>query len=65
MAKCSICSKTAAFGKKTSYSHSHVTGRHRRVRKANIQRMKILIGGVAKHAYVCTGCLKSGRVVKA
>ena len=31
----------------------------------NLQRVRILVGGVAQRTYVCTRCLKSGRVEKA
>ena len=31
----------------------------------NLQRVRVLLDGKAKRAYVCTRCLKSGRVEKA
>ena len=31
----------------------------------NLQRVRVLLGGVAKRAYVCTRCLRSGKVHKA
>jgi large subunit ribosomal protein L28 len=31
----------------------------------NLQRVRILIDGVARRAYVCTRCLKGGKVQKA
>ncbi|MDX6524797.1 MAG: large subunit ribosomal protein [Gaiellales bacterium] len=31
----------------------------------NLQKMRILIDGVAQRAYVCTRCLKAGKVSKA
>ena len=31
----------------------------------NLQRVRVLVGGVARRAYVCTRCLKSGKVEKA
>ena len=31
----------------------------------NPQRVRVLLGGKAMRAYVCTRCLKSGRVEKA
>lgn len=31
----------------------------------NLQRVRVLLKGKAQRAYVCTRCLKSGRVVKA
>jgi large subunit ribosomal protein L28 len=31
----------------------------------NLQRVRILLNGVARRTYVCTRCLKTGRVEKA
>jgi large subunit ribosomal protein L28 len=31
----------------------------------NLQRIRVLIDGTAKRAYVCTRCLRSGKVQKA
>jgi large subunit ribosomal protein L28 len=31
----------------------------------NLQKVRVLIGGTAKRAYVCTRCLKGGKVQKA
>jgi large subunit ribosomal protein L28 len=31
----------------------------------NLQRVRMVVNGVARRAYVCTRCLKSGRVTKA
>jgi len=31
----------------------------------NLQRVRVLLDGVARRAYVCTRCLKTGRVQKA
>ena len=31
----------------------------------NLQRVRVLLGGTARRAYVCTRCLKSGKVEKA
>ena len=31
----------------------------------NLQRVRIVVNGAAKRVYVCTRCLKSGKVVKA
>ncbi len=62
MAKCEICDKSISFGKK--YSHSHI--RTNRAWKPNIQRVKVLINGITpKKLYVCTRCLRSGKVQRA
>ena len=31
----------------------------------NLQRVRVLLGGVKQRAYVCTRCLKAGKVQKA
>jgi large subunit ribosomal protein L28 len=31
----------------------------------NLQRIRILVDGTAKRAYVCTRCLKAGKIQKA
>ena len=62
MAKvCHSCGKGPAFGQ--SRSHSMVATKRRF--DPNLQRVRMLVNGVAKRAYVCTRCLKSGKVQKA
>ncbi|MCX5778088.1 MAG: 50S ribosomal protein L28 [Elusimicrobia bacterium] len=58
--KCSLCGKAPVAGR--SVSHSHKTTNRRFL--PNLQRQRILVEGVAKRAYVCTGCIKSGKVVR-
>ena len=60
MAKCYVCGKTTSFGRQVSKSH-RVT---RTKRKANLQRIKIKVNGGVKRVYVCTKCLKAGKVEK-
>ena len=60
-AKCQVCGKGPSWG--MSVSHSHV--RTKRRWNPNIQRIRALVGGAPKRLYVCTGCIKSGKVVKA
>ena len=61
MAVCSVCGKGAHFGNNVSHSHR----RTNRMWKSNIKRVKIKVNGAAQHAYVCTQCLKSGKVERA
>lgn len=61
MAKCEICGKGVTFGKK--YSHSHI--RTNRQWKPNIQKVKVIIDGSPKKIYVCSRCLRSGKVQRA
>ena len=61
MATCAVCGKGAHFGCNVSQSHR----RTNRMWKANIKRVKVIVNGVPKHQYVCTGCLRSGAVQRA
>ena len=58
---CAICGKKPSFG--TNRSHSMVATRRRF--NPNLQRVRVFIKGVAQRAYVCTKCLKAGKVQKA
>ena len=58
---CVICNKKPGFG--NNRSHSMVATRRRF--NPNLQRMRILLNGSPTRAYVCTRCLKSGKVTKA
>ncbi|HZO96831.1 MAG TPA: 50S ribosomal protein L28 [Gaiellaceae bacterium] len=58
---CAVCGKKPAFGH--NRSHSMVATKRRF--DPNLQRVRMLVGGVARRAYVCTRCLKSGKVTKA
>jgi len=62
MAKvCHSCGKGPAFGQ--SRSHSMVATKRRF--DPNLQRVRVLLHGKATRAYVCTRCLKAGKVQKA
>lgn len=61
MAKCAVCGKGAHFGIKVSHSHR----RSNHMWKSNIKRVRIMENGAAKRAYVCTSCLRSGKVERA
>ncbi len=61
MAKCEACGKDVAFGIKVSHSHR----RSNRTFKPNVQRVKVVLNGVHKHIYVCTRCLRSGKIKRA
>jgi large subunit ribosomal protein L28 len=58
---CSVCGKKPAFGHHRS--HSMVATKRRF--NPNLQRVRVIVDGALKRAYVCTRCLKSGRVQKA
>ena len=62
MAKvCHCCGKGPAFG--NSRSHSMVATRRRF--DPNLQKVRVLDGKTPKRVYVCTRCLKAGKVIKA
>jgi large subunit ribosomal protein L28 len=58
---CAICGKKPGFG--NSRSHSMVATRRRF--NPNLQRVRVMLEGRAQRAYVCTRCLKAGKVEKA
>src|SRR5699024_12251298 len=61
MAKCAICEKGAHFGNNVSHSHR----RTNKMWKSNIKSVRVKVNGATKKMYVCTSCLKSGRVERA
>lgn len=62
MAKvCHSCGKGPAFG--NNRSHSMVATRRRF--NPNLQRVRILVEGSPRRAWVCTRCLKAEKVQKA
>ena len=58
---CAICGKKPSFGH--NRSHSMVATKRRF--NPNLQRVRMLLNGKATRAYVCTRCLKAGKVTKA
>lgn len=61
MAKCEYCGKEMSFGIKVSHSHR----RSNRTWKPNIKKVKTIVNGSPKRVYVCTRCLRSGKVERA
>jgi large subunit ribosomal protein L28 len=60
-AVCQVCGKKPWFGMSVSHSHR----RTKRRWNPNIQRVRALVGGTSRHLYVCTSCIKAGKVTKA
>ena len=58
MAKCSVCNKGVTFGHNVSHSN-HKTNR---MWKPNICKVKAVVNGTPKTVYVCSRCLRSGKV---
>jgi len=61
MAVCQICNKGAHFGIKVSHSHR----RSNKMWKSNVKSVKVNVNGNNKKMYVCTSCLRSGKVERA
>jgi large subunit ribosomal protein L28 len=62
MAKvCISCGRKPAFGH--SRSHSMVATKRRF--NPNLQKVRIEVDGAPRREYVCTRCLKAGKVTKA
>jgi large subunit ribosomal protein L28 len=60
-AVCEVCGKKPSWGMSVSHSHR----RTKRRWNPNIQRIRALKGSTPTRMYVCTGCIKAGKVVKA
>ena len=61
MAKCEFCDKGVTFGIQVSHSHR----RSNRPWKPNVKRVKAIVNGTPRHVYVCTRCMRSGKVTRA
>jgi large subunit ribosomal protein L28 len=55
---CDICGKGPGFGKNVSFSHRRTPRRF----NPNIQRRRVVVGGTPKRVYVCTSCIKAGKI---
>lgn len=61
MAKqCAICNKKTVTGRNISHAHN-VTSREW---KPNLQRVRAVVNDGTRRIWVCTRCLRSGKVVK-
>ena len=58
--RCYVCGKGPMTGHNVSHAHNLTKRRW----LPNLQKITILEAGEKKRVYVCTKCLKSGRVVK-
>ncbi|MDD6434902.1 MAG: 50S ribosomal protein L28 [Clostridiales bacterium] len=61
MARCEICDKGAHFGMNVSHSHR----RSPRMWKSNVKSVFVKTEGGRKKMYVCTSCLRAGKVERA
>jgi large subunit ribosomal protein L28 len=59
--RCEICNKGVVFGIQISHSDR----KSNRSWAPNLKRVKAIIDGSPKRVYVCTRCLRSGKVQRA
>ena len=57
---CDICGKRRHKAHKVSHSNIKT----RKWQRPNLQRVRALVNGQVRRIRVCTGCIRSGRVVK-
>ena len=58
--RCEICDRGTVSGHNISHAHN-VTNR---TWKPNLQRMRAVIDGATRRVWVCTRCLRSGKIQK-
>ncbi len=61
MAKCEFCEKGVSFGHNVSHSNRKTS----RMWKPNVKKVKAVVNGSHKTVYVCTRCMRSGKVDRA
>lgn len=59
--ECFVCGKKPVTGNNVSHSNRKT----KRLWMPNLQKVRILVAGKKVREYVCTKCLKAGKVVKA
>ena len=59
--KCEICNKGVVFGIQISHSDR----KSNRTWAPNLKRVKAIVDGSPKRIFVCTRCLRSGKVQRA
>ena len=71
---CVICDKGPATGnkyrrrgmiKRKGGAGSKIVGKTLHTVMPNLQRIKIVLSGSVKRSYVCTSCIRAGKIVKA
>ena len=61
MANCAVCGKGNHYGIKVSHSHR----RSPKMWKSNVKSVRVKTEGGSQKMYVCTSCLRSGKVERA
>lgn len=55
---CEVCGKTKKSGNDVTFSHRAI----KRTWTPNLKRVRAIVNGSPKRIYVCTRCLRSGKV---
>lgn len=68
-AVCELCGKRPGFGNKVprlgkNAIRRRINKKTRRRWNPNIQRVRAIVDGSPRRLYVCTACIKAGRVTK-
>ena len=58
--KCEVCKKGPMVG--NTVSHAHNTNKRRWL--PNLQKITVELDGKVRNAYVCTSCIRTGKVRK-
>ncbi len=61
MAKCEVCGKSVQFGYNVSHSHKKT----KKMWRPNVKKVRVLDNNRVTRKYVCTQCIRSGRITKA
>ena len=59
--KCQVCEKGPAAGKTISHSKRATNRRF----LPNLQKIRVELAGTVQRLYICTSCIRSGKVKKA
>jgi large subunit ribosomal protein L28 len=59
--RCDVCGK----GAQAAHNVSHSNRKSRKWQSPNLQRVHIVVEGAPKRAWVCTRCIRSGKITKA
>jgi large subunit ribosomal protein L28 len=63
--KCSVCGKGTISGKSVARRTTHTLRVSLRRFKPNLQKVKAITDSGPRRVYVCTSCLRSGKVQRA
>jgi large subunit ribosomal protein L28 len=58
--RCAVCAKGPTTGHQISHAHNLTKRRW----LPNLQKIRIELDGKVQSAYVCTGCIRTGKVRK-